>query len=202
MMRTIVLTGGPCSGKTAVQRILRAEFAREVVFVPEAATLLLEGGFPVPGRHLPWSARWQAAFQSAVLPLQRSLEEAHVLLAEGQGCRLLVCDRGLLDGAAYTPGGLAEFCRCHGIDAVEALGRYAAVLHLESLATAEPGQYGQAGNAARFESLAEAQQLEHATRAAWRDHPRYYFIDGKRGLEGKEVEVVAILRALLAEGVS
>jgi hypothetical protein len=44
---------------------LFSEFGADLVFVPEAATLLLAGGFPVPGMHLPWSPQWQAAFQVA-----------------------------------------------------------------------------------------------------------------------------------------
>jgi predicted ATPase len=196
-MRKVVLTGGPCSGKSSVQRALRAEFGPELVHVPEAATLLLEGGFPVPGRHLPWSPEWQAAFQAAVLPLQRSLEEACLLLAREQGARLIVCDRGLLDGAAYTPGGIEEFCRRFGVDPAEALARYAAVVHLESLATADPGHYGPTGNVQRFETLEEAVRLEMATRAAWEGHPRRLFLDGGRGVDGKVAAVVGFLRGLL-----
>jgi predicted ATPase len=199
-MRKIVLTGGPCSGKSSVQRALRAEFGLDLVLVPEAATLLLEGGFPVPGKHLPWSPQWQAAFQAAVLPLQRSLEESCVLMARGQGARLLVCDRGLLDGAAYTPGGVEEFCRAFGVDVAEVLSRYEAVLHLESLATADPPLYGTAGNAQRFEPLEEAVRLEMATRAAWVGHPRRLHLDGRGGVEAKVAAVVEFLRGLLAEG--
>ncbi len=196
----VVLTGGPCSGKSSVQRALRAELGEEIVFVPEAATLLLEGGFPVPGTHLPWSPQWQAAFQAAVLPLQRSLEDSCVLVAQSRGSRLLVCDRGLLDGAAYTPGGVEEFCRRFGLDAAEALARYEAVVHLESLATADPPRYGTTGNAIRFEPLEEAVRLEMATRAAWLGHPRRLFLDGGRGIDGKVAAVVGLLRDILASG--
>jgi predicted ATPase len=104
-MKRVVLTGGPCSGKTTVQRAVSEEFFDRVVLVTEAATLLLEGGFPVPGKQLPWSEEWQAAFQAAILPRQQSLEEAYGLVARDRGCRLIVCDRGILDGAAYATRG-------------------------------------------------------------------------------------------------
>src|SRR5437879_4150288 len=100
-MKKIVLTGGPCSGKSTVHRALREQFPAQVVLVPEAATLLLGGGFPVPGQHLPWSPEWQAVFQAAVLPLQHHLEDAYLLVAGSRGSKLVVCDRGVLDGAAY-----------------------------------------------------------------------------------------------------
>lgn len=167
--------------------------------VPEVATVLLEGGFPLPGKDLQWSEEWQAAFQSAVLPLQTSMEEAYQLSASQNGCRLLVCDRGVLDGAAYTPGGTEEFCSRYGVKKDEALARYAAVLHLESLATAEPDKYGKAGNDSRFEPLERAQELEMATRKSWESHPRHTVIGGRRGIEGKISQVIGIVRFLLAE---
>lgn len=197
-METVVLTGGPCSGKSTVMRALQDEFQSEILVVPEVATLLLEGGFPTPGKHLPWSEEWQAAFQAAVLPLQRSLEAAHRLMASANGAKLLLCDRGELDGAAYTPGGVTAFAERYQVDVPAALGRYRAIIHLESLATADPAKYGKANNESRFEPLERAQELEHATRAAWVDHPCRIVIDGRRGIEGKVSEVIGIVRYLLA----
>lgn len=45
-MKKIVLTGGPCAGKTTVLNVLKQEFAGQILVIPEAATLLLSGGFP------------------------------------------------------------------------------------------------------------------------------------------------------------
>ncbi len=198
-MKKIVLTGGPCSGKSTVQRALREEFHDQLILVPEVATLLLEGGFPVPGKHLPWSQEWQDAFQAAVLPLQHSLEEMYVLVAKNQGGKLIICDRGMLDGAAYIPGGVQEFCRRFGVDTAEVMAHYEAIIHLESLATADPEKYGRDGNDSRFEPLEKAQQVEYGTREAWAGHPRHLIINGRRGFEGKVAEVLGIIRFILAE---
>jgi predicted ATPase len=198
-MKKIVLTGGPCSGKTTIQRALKEEFPGQVLLVPEVATLLLAGGFPVPGEHLPWSPQWQASFQSAVLQVQLALEDTYILQAQHQGTPLVICDRGLLDGAGYTPGGLPAFSRAFGIDVEAALRRYDAVLHLESLATADPEQYGKGNNRVRFEPLKQAQQVEQAIRDAWAGHPRRLLIAGSRGIDSKIAEVFAIIRRLLAE---
>ena len=150
-MKTLVMTGGPCSGKTTVLAALREEFRDRIVLVPEVATVLLEGGFPIPGKHLEWSEEWQAAFQSAVLPLQTSMENAYRLVAGTD--KLVICDRGVLDGAAYTPGGVEEFCSRYGVDKEAALARYTAVIHLESLAVSEPSLYGKAGTRAASNRL-------------------------------------------------
>ena len=42
----IVLTGGPSAGKTALVAIIEKQFYKNVVAVPEAATILFQGGFP------------------------------------------------------------------------------------------------------------------------------------------------------------
>lgn len=197
-MKKIVLTGGPHSGKTTTLRAVREEFENQIVVVPEVATVLLEGGFPVPGKDLEWSEEWQAAFQAAILPLQKSYEDAYALKARKNGSKLLICDRGVLDGAAYTPGGVPEFCRRYGVDGAEALARYMAVVHLESLATADPERYGKAGNDSRFEPLGRAQELELATREVWQKHPRHAILDGKRGIVNVISEVIGIVRFLLS----
>ena len=78
------------------------------------------------------------------------------------------------------------------------LSRYEAVIHLESLATAEPQKYGKAENAERFEPLEIAIELEQATRAAWAGHARRVLVDGRRGIEGKIAQVIGMVRLLLA----
>lgn len=196
-MKKIVLTGGPCAGKTTVVEVLRQEFAGRLLVVPEAATMLLSGGFPVPGRDIQWSSEWQDAFQSAILPVQTALEAAYELKAVQAGAGVIVCDRGRLDGAAYTPGGLAEFCRRYGVEVLKALAAYDAVMHLESVAVGDPVFYGKANNSARFEDLAEAAVLDQRIRSVWQCHPNWNLITCEDGLEGKVREVCRIIRGLL-----
>ena len=196
-MKKIVLTGGPCAGKTSVLDTLRFEFADKALVVPEVATLLLSGGFPVPGKDIEWTPAWQKAFQSAVLPVQIQLEDAYAIKAEQKGINLLICDRGLLDGGAYTPGGQSEFCKIYDVDLQEALGRYAAVLHLESLATGKPELYGKANNTNRFEGLEEAVHLEQATRDAWQGHPHWTLLNCEQGIERKISTAITVVLSLL-----
>ena len=199
-MKKIVLTGGPCSGKTTVLSVLREAFSGQLCLVPEVATVLLSGGFPLPGKQVPWSEEWQANFEAAVLPVQRSMEDTYKLMADAKGYQMLICDRGILDGAAYTPGGLAHFCAEHRLDLGECLGRYHAVIHLESLAIADPTNYGKSGNDQRFEPLDRARQIEMATREAWAQHPRRVFIEGGKGIEVKILAVMGLVRKLLDGG--
>ena len=197
-MKKIVLTGGPCAGKSTVLAVLQQQFAGQVLVVPEAATMLLSSGFPLPGRDLQWSPEWQVAFQTAVAALQPQLEGAYELQARERGARVLVCDRGLLDGAAYTPGGLAEFCERYGVSLVEAHARYASIFHLESCAVGAPDSYGTAGNEVRMEAIEEAIALEHKTRAAWEGHSEWTFLSCVGGVEGKIRAACQTLRIMMS----
>ena len=135
-MKKIVLTGGPCGGKSTVMKALKEEFGDRLIVVPEVATIVLAGGFPVPGRDLEWSESWQDAFQAAVTPLQIGIEDSHALVAKNRGANVMVCDRGVLDGAAYTQGGVTEFCTRYGIDQTVAHER--AVSFVRPAGTAGP----------------------------------------------------------------
>lgn len=195
-MKKIVITGGPCSGKTTAIEALRREFGDQITIVPEAATMLLSSGFPVPGRDCAWTLEWSIAFQRAVVALQRSLEDTYAFVAKS--VPLLVCDRGLLDGAGYTQGGVEQFSQMYGVDVPEVIARYEAVVHLESLAVSHPEKYGKTGNDHRFEPLQEAQKVEMAIRLAWSCHPRHVIICGEHTMESKTREVIRLVQCLLS----
>lgn len=191
-MRKIVITGGPCGGKTTVMEVLSVHFAGRILFVPEVASLLL-AGFPHPGRDLPWSLEWQECFQRAVLAVQPQIEAACVLKAQLKEIDVLVCDRGRRDVAAYTPGGIEACCRIFGLNAGELGMEYERVIHLESVATGAPDAYGKTGNERRFETLDEAIKLEAATQAAWKDHPGWCYIGCEGGIQAKIARTIKLI---------
>ena len=57
--KTIVLTGGPGAGKTAVLELVRQEFCAHVQILPEAAGIVFGGGFPRTG-----SLEWRRSAQA------------------------------------------------------------------------------------------------------------------------------------------
>ncbi|MGH7171719.1 MAG: ATP/GTP-binding protein [Gemmataceae bacterium] len=196
----VVLTGGPCAGKTTCLRALRARFGEQIVTVPEAATLLLDSGLPPPGhervRHA--EEEWSHAFQGAILSLQQTLEETWERLARRCRARLLVCDRGLLDGAAYWPGGRESFLRHFGLTVEECFARYQRVLHLQSLAEAHPHLYGPENNAIRYEDVTDALRVEQSARAAWEGHPGLIVVAAEDEPQVKIARVLEYVRLLLA----
>ena len=200
MMPKVVLTGGPCAGKTSCLRAIREQFDAQVVTVPEAATLLLHSGLPPPGharvQHL--QEEYVRSFQGAILSLQQSLEETCERLARSCQARLLVCDRGLLDGAAYWPGGRESFLHHFGMRVEECFARYQCVLHLQSLAEAHPHLYGPGNNATRYEDVTDALRVERSVRAAWEGHPGLSVVPAEGEPHVKIARVLDRVRVLLA----
>ena len=101
----VVLTGGPCGGKTtALARLSNYLMERgfRVFTVPEAATLFFQNGFS-PATDL--RADTAIEFQSSLLLTQMHLEDTMARLAAATGCEraVLLCDRGAMDGKAYVP---------------------------------------------------------------------------------------------------
>jgi hypothetical protein len=187
MVPRVVLTGGPCAGKTSCLRAIRERFGEQVVTVPEAATLVLGSGFPPPGHEridCPDQA-WLQSFQGTILAIQQTIEESFEQLARNCRVSLMVCDRGVLDGAAYWPGGREAFLRHFGLSLDESFARYRGVLHLQSLAESHPHLYGPAGNVIRYEDMANALRIERAVRAAWAGHPGLTVLAGEGDLQGR-----------------
>lgn len=198
-MKKIVLTGGPCSGKTSCLKAIEQALGKEVQLVPEAATILFIGGFPKPPAALEdCSHSYYEALQRAILTLQQSMEQACAQIALLQGKRLLVCDRGQLDGAAYWPAGIAAFAQHFQISIKNVNDQYHHVFHLESLATALPDLYGNMSNDQRYEQLELAQKREYATRLAWGQHPNRIFLEGTLPLETKIEQILTVIREHLA----
>ena len=116
----VVLTGGPGGGKTTAADLYRREIGESVVVVPESATLLYSGGFPRLGE-----LGVQCAMQKAVYHVQTNLEDAQFAYYKG---RVLLCDRGTVDGAAYWPDKSPTYFEALGTTLEKELSRYDAVL--------------------------------------------------------------------------
>jgi len=198
--RRVVLTGGPCAGKTACLLQLARRFPGRVAVVPEASTLLLNSGLPNPGESpanlLP--GQWRKLFQSKLVALQHELEAQFHELAEHSGCPLVLCDRGVLDGAAYWPDGRENYLATHNLTLEQAMGRYETVICLESLAVGYPELYGKHGNPSRLEGPELARQVDALIRIAWTGHPRLVQIPSHPSFDGLLYQVTGVVEGLLA----
>src|SRR3989344_1333307 len=162
----VALTGGPGGGKTTAADLYRREIGAEVVVVPEAATLLYLGGFPRGGEN-----GVRKATQRAIYHVQNNLEEAQSAHYQS---RVLLCDRGTVDGAVYWPGDPLEFFDHLGTTLDKELSRYDAVIFFETAAVG--GISIEGGNPTRIESIEDALILDQKLIKLWSQHPHFIFV--------------------------
>jgi predicted ATPase len=185
----IVLTGGPGGGKTTAADLFRRELGERVVVVPESATILFSGGFP-RCHHL----QALRGAQTAIFEVQRNLEDVQ---AELYPNRILLCDRGTVDGAAYWPTDPREFFEAMGTTLEAELGRYDAVVFFETAAKANMSIEG--GNPTRVESNAEAVELDAKLRALWSPHPRFTLVPNETSFFKKITFGLAAIESVVAQ---
>jgi CYTH domain-containing protein len=127
------------------------------------------------------------------------MEYSWRVVAEENAAKALILDRGILDGAAYMPGGLPAFIKRFDLDLEKAYSRYDMVIHLETIARSRPYLFGKGGNECRYETNPEdAVELDLKIQEAWKGHPNWHFIPGNMELE----DVVAQVLDLIGEMVS
>ncbi len=163
----LVLTGGPSGGKTTLAQAIQKEFTGQVIVIPEAATIIYGGGWP--RRKTSIGVQHQ---QRAIFYVQRELES---LLASENRDKLLICDRGSLDGIAYWPGPGpgSEFLSSVGTTVEAEVARYDWVIHLDTA----PVSYYDLTNPLRNESFEEASKLNEKIKEVWASHPQRFVID-------------------------
>ena len=78
-IRKIVITGGPCAGKTTAHSWVQNAFTKrgyKVLFIPETATELISGGVA------PWTCGTNYDYQIAQMRMQRTKEEVFMNAAK------------------------------------------------------------------------------------------------------------------------
>ena len=198
-IQKIVITGGPCGGKTtALSWIANALPQRgyRVLFVPETATELIGGGLT------PWGCGTNLDYQRCQMELQLTKER----LFERGGRTipadkiLIVCDRGPMDNKAYmTDAEFAQLCREMGTDEAALRDRYDAVFHLATAAKGALEAYTTANNAARYETPEVAVSVDDRIIAAWTGHPHFRIIDNSTAFEEKLERLLREILAFLGE---
>ena len=196
----IAVTGGPCGGKTTVLDEVRKQFGNQILVSPEVASLLLDNGFPRPGRDMAYTDAWSDYFQKSVLPVQENMENAYCDMALERSTRVVLYDRGMLDGAAYLGRGLEYFVDRFGLNLPEVLSRYDAVLHLESVAVHNAALYEQlkSTNPARYETAQQAVERDRGLYEVWSDHPNHQVVSAALSMKDKVRTVTRFLSRYLS----
>ena len=169
----IVLTGGPCGGKsTALSKLSRflnkANF--KVFVLPEVATILLGAGVDFVG-----IGREQLkATQNSFLSTQIAIEDNLLAVSRYMSNRktVFILDRGACDFSAYLPNDIwNEILKDRNITHSHLRDdRYDSVIHLVSAADGAEEYYQTENNLVRMESVEQAKEMDQKLLNAWNGH--------------------------------
>lgn len=196
---TIVITGGPCGGKSTAMNWIQKQFTKQgytVLFVPETATELITGGVA------PWTCGSNLDYQKCQMRLQLAKEKVFRMAAESMPGEkiLIVCDRGSLDNRAYmTELEFAQVLSGLNCNEVELRDSYDAVFHLVTAAKGAAEFYTTANNAARTETVEQAAALDDKLIAAWTGHPHLRIIDNATDFDDKMKRLLTEISTFLGE---
>ncbi|XP_013116813.1 TRPL translocation defect protein 14 isoform X4 [Stomoxys calcitrans] len=183
----IVLTGGPCGGKTTGQSRLCTFFENlgwKVFRVPETATVLLSGGV----KFSDLTEKEAYKFQENLIRTMIQIENTYFELGKSsmRNC-LIICDRGVMDASAYISKDKWEkMMSSNNWNAIEMRdNRYNQILHLVSAANGAEEFYTTEEHACRSEGVDLARELDYKSAAAWVGHPYFDVIDNSTNFETK-----------------
>jgi hypothetical protein len=185
-MQRIVLTGGPGAGKTVIANAIVSERPDRFLLVPEAATQV----YQMLGTR--WNLLTLDGRREAQTRMYRLQLEQERRADEQAGGRVILLDRGTIDGAAYWPDGTDPFWNAMGTTREAELRRYDAVIWLETAAAL--GLYdGSASNAVRFEDPSAALASGALLKTLWGGHPCLHHVGAFSSLEDKIAAVREVI---------
>ncbi|MBR0437820.1 MAG: AAA family ATPase [Clostridia bacterium] len=184
-IRKIVITGGPCAGKSTALITLKKhyeELGMRVLVINETATELIMSGVA------PWTCESNLEYQRCQLKLQLEKERVYEQAARGMKDEeiLIICDRGIMDNLAYmSPEEFSTILEEEGISYIDARDRYDGVFFLVTAARGAERFFTLANNSARTETVEQAIALDVKTVRAWIGHPHLRVIDNSTDFMNK-----------------
>ena len=198
-IRTIVITGGPCGGKTTAMSWLQNALTSAgyaVIFLTETFTELANGGISS------YNCKDNFAFQRIQVRYQLERERLYRRAAEALANDnvVIVHDRGSMDDKPYmTPEEFAAILKELEQDEVSFRDKYDAVFHLVTAAKGAEQFYTLANNAARYETVEEAVRVDDGLITSWTGHPHLRVIDNRYDFQGKMMALITEISAFLGE---
>lgn len=203
--KKIVLTGGPCGGKTTALDVVVENFTRlgcKVFTVPEVPTMFTKAGMD----YLTSNKEFFFEGEKATLEIQLALEEKFMKLAKTQNVPTIVlCDRGTMDISAYlTPEQWQQITAAVGVTTEEMIASYDLVIHMQTVADGLQHYYTTANNEQRLEQADEkgfavARELDRKVDDAWKSHPNRVIASNNDNFGKKLACVVTAIENVMAQ---
>lgn len=168
-IKIIVVTGGPCGGKTSLIPALEEKLKSNgwhLLVVPETATEIVGSGI---SREL----LSPIEFQNLIVSKQIAKERFYMDAATHLSCDniLILCDRGILDGAAFlSQSEFSKVMDTNNLTRLDIFSRYDAVVHLTTAAKGAR-EYYNFENQARIETAEESIAVDDSLLKVWSGHP-------------------------------
>ena len=195
----IVLTGGPCAGKTTALTWISNYFSKRgyaVLFVPETATELISNGVA------PWTCGTNYDYQLAQMKFQKIKEDIFESASKTMKNDkiLIVCDRGTMDNKAYMNDiEFKKILKEFKTSEIKERDSYDAVFHLVTAAKGKEEVYTLENNAARVETVEQARELDDKIISAWTGHHHFRIIDNSTDFEKKLERLLKEIVSFLGE---
>lgn len=195
----IVLTGGPCAGKTSALAKIEEHFTDlgyKVLIVSESATELIKGG-TTPSRDLSMEQ-----FQEIILQYQMMKEQTYDKIAYNLNTDkcIIIYDRGLMDNSAYISDiAFTTILENLNLSKLDLLDRYDLVIHLVTAASGAKEFYTLSNNTSRSETIEEAIMLDQKNMNAWKGHRNFCIIDNSTTFSSKLNKVIEQIENLIGK---
>ena len=201
-MKNIVLTGGPCGGKSSSIVEVKESLEKrgyKVYILDESATRLIHKGLIPFGENANIS---MYNFQKVIMLYQIYREELLKSKARLHKNSVILYDRGTIDNKTYlNPEDWQKLLKELHLNEEKLLNRYDLVCHLVSLADDRKDLYEEekTNNDARSETVEEASERDYLTLSNWSKHPNFKIFDNSTSFQEKKDRVKKSIFTYLGE---
>ena len=187
----IVLTGGPCGGKTTALSYISEKLMDRgfrVFVVPEVATMFITGGIGDISLIAQNNPEKYLSIEREMVRMQMLLREQFNRLAGlfPSEKSVIIFDRGPMDMSAYMDDGYFEaLLNEEKLTLHDVRDSFDGIIHLVTAAIGAEEFYTMENNKARRENSKEAKLADKKIMDAWVGHPHLRIIDNSTGFEAK-----------------
>ena len=202
LIAKIVLTGGPCAGKTTTISRIEEHLVKKgyhVLVLNECATETIKQGIRPFGNH----SVSVYDFENEILNLQLFKEKRFKEFLKNYSDDekiVILYDRGAVDIKAYLgEENYNKMLEENNLKNEDLISEYDLVIHMITVAADMENRYSNSNNKARFEDSQEAIDLDKRTSDAWKTHPNLKVVPVCEYLEDKIQMAINYVDELLKE---